>query len=299
MGRDPDRGVLRSRPHRAPGPQLHGLHAALSRGPRARPVAGFAARGARRRGRGLRRGGPAELRAPPGAHAPGLGVSRQAAHARHPRHLRDLRPALPRWPHHDGALLRGAAHPARAARAGGAGVAHARVPPRRGKRAAGGHQGARHRGRGGEEARLPVPAGRARLALDQGEERPHPGRGDRRLDSGRGRSRPKPRRARRGRVRGRAARVRGEGRHRLHRADARAAASRARAAQPRHQPVRRSPATEGHDLRGAAARRARRVPRVDEERDARARPPSRASDRTYRRRNACAKEVRRARVGNF
>ena len=53
-----------------------------------------------------------------------------------------------------------------------------------------GHQGARHRGGGGEEARLPVPARRARLALDQGEERPHAGRRDRRLDPGRGRSRP-------------------------------------------------------------------------------------------------------------
>ena len=116
------------------------LHAALSRGARAGPLAGLAARRARRRDRGLRRGGPAELRAPPGAHAPGLGLSRQAAHARHPRHLRDLRPALPRRPHHDGALLRGAAQPARAARAGGAGVAHARLPPRRGERAARGHQ---------------------------------------------------------------------------------------------------------------------------------------------------------------
>ena len=34
----------------------------------------------------------------------------------------------------------------------------------------------------------PVPARRARLALDQGQERAHPGRGDRRLDPGRGRA---------------------------------------------------------------------------------------------------------------
>ena len=62
------------------------------------------------------------------------------------------------------------------------------LPPRRGERPARGHQAARHRGRGGEEARLPVSAGRARLALDQGEERPHAGRGDRRLDPRRGRA---------------------------------------------------------------------------------------------------------------
>ena len=40
--------------------------------------------------------GPAELRAPPVAHAPRLRLGGQAAHARHARHLRDLRPALPR-----------------------------------------------------------------------------------------------------------------------------------------------------------------------------------------------------------
>ena len=83
-------------------------------------------------------------------------------------------------------------------------------------------QRARHRGRRREEARLPVPAGRARLALDQGEERPHAGRRDRRLDPGRGRPQHQPRLARGRRDGGRAARLRRQGRHRLHRADARA-----------------------------------------------------------------------------
>ena len=48
--------------------------------------------------------------------------------------------------------------------------------------------GAGDRGRRRQEARLPLPAGRARLPLDQGEERAHPGRRGRRLDPRRGRA---------------------------------------------------------------------------------------------------------------
>ena len=110
VGRDPHRRLLRPRPHRrSRAATSRTSRRAIRRSASWRARSALAARGARRRGRGLRRGGPAQLRAPPGAHAPGLRLSRQAPHARHPRHLRDLRPALPRRPHHDGAVLRGAA----------------------------------------------------------------------------------------------------------------------------------------------------------------------------------------------
>ena len=102
------------------------------------------------------------------------------------------------------APVRGAPRAARRARAGGAGVAHARLPPRRGQGPARRHARPRHRGHRRQEARLPLPARRARLALDQGQERPHPGRGDRRLDPGRGRAQREPRRAGRRRDGGRA-----------------------------------------------------------------------------------------------
>ena len=56
----------------AAGPQLLRLHPALPGGARARPRAGGPPADPRRRGRGLRRAGPAELRAAPVAHAPRL-----------------------------------------------------------------------------------------------------------------------------------------------------------------------------------------------------------------------------------
>ena len=127
--------------------------------------------GARRRGGGPRRAGPAELRAAAVADAPGLGVGCQAADARPPGDLRDLRPPLPRRPLHAAAALRGAPCAARAARARGAGVAHAGLPPRRGQRPARRHRADGRGGRGGQAARLPVRAGTARFGLDQGEER--------------------------------------------------------------------------------------------------------------------------------
>ena len=85
-----------------------------------------------------------------------------------------------------GLFVRGAPPAARPARARGAGLARAGVPPRRGEGAARGDARARDRGHRREEARLPVPARRACVALDQGEERPHAGRRDRRLDARRG-----------------------------------------------------------------------------------------------------------------
>ncbi len=117
VGRHPGRPLQRPRPHLAPGSQLHGLHPALSRGSGAGAHARRAAADPRRRGRGVRRRGPPQLRAPPDAHAPRLGLRRSAAHARHARHLRDLRPALSRRPLHDRRSLRGAPRAARAARA--------------------------------------------------------------------------------------------------------------------------------------------------------------------------------------
>ena len=101
-----------------PGPQLH----ATSRPATRRSAALGRALGrppgrARRRGRGLRRARQAELRAPPGAHAPGLGLGGAAADEGHPGHLRGVRPALARRPLDLPAALRGAPLAARAARA--------------------------------------------------------------------------------------------------------------------------------------------------------------------------------------
>ena len=132
------------------------------------------------------------------------------------------------------------------------GVAHARLPPRRGAGAARGHEGPRHRGHRRQEARLPVHAGRARLALDQGEERPHPGRRDRRLDDGRGRAQLEPRLTGGRSDGGRRAEVRREGGHRLHRADARARQARARSAAQRH--ARRSAAASRRRARSSWSR---------------------------------------------
>ena len=251
VGRHPHDPLLGPRPHHAAGPQLLRLHPALPGGARVLARAGRAAADPRRRGRRLRRAGQAELRAAPVAHAPRLGFGRPPAHARHPGHLRDLRPALPRRPADAAARLRGPAHAARGARARGTVLAHARLPPRRGQRAARGDPPARHRGRDREAPRQPLRARPARLALDQGQERVDPGRRDRRLDAGRGRPQQHDRRARGGRHGGRQARLRRQGRHRLHGGDARAPQARAGAAPARHEPLRGPPAAQGHGLRGA------------------------------------------------
>ena len=69
-----------ARPPDAHGPQRHRLHAALPGGARAGERAGLPAADPRRRGGGVRLGGPAELRAAPVAHAPGLRLGGAAAH---------------------------------------------------------------------------------------------------------------------------------------------------------------------------------------------------------------------------
>ena len=275
------------------------LHAALPGGARAGALARLAPDRARRRGRGPRRAGPAELRAAPVAHAPRLGLGRQAPHARHPRHLRDLRPALPRRPHDDGALATRSA-----ASCSSSSSWRARPGARPPTTAARARRCSRPRAELGIEGvvakRLDCPyePGARASALDQGQERPHPGRGDRRLDA----------RARAGAatslgalavgvMEDEQARLRRQGRHRLHRADARAPEARARAAAQRQLAVRGPPAAQGDHLRGAApggrtwssasGRRAERS----------ARPRSRACGRTSHRRNACARKVKSARGG--
>ncbi len=62
-------------------------------------------------------------------------------------------------------------------------------------------------------------------------------------------------------------RLRRQGRDRVHRADARAARARARAAAQRRLAVRGPPAAQGHDLRRAAPGRARGAARVDAQRN--------------------------------
>ena len=85
---------------------------------------------------------------------------------------------------HDVPRLRGAPGSARAARARGSRLAHARLPPGRGQRPARGHRGHGRGGRGGQAPRLLLRARPALPGLDQGEERGRAGRGDRGLDAG-------------------------------------------------------------------------------------------------------------------
>ncbi len=146
----------------------------------------------------------------------------------------------------------------------GARVAHARASRGRRRRAARGGAGAGAGGDRRQAARQPLRAGPALECVDQGQERRDPGRGDRRVDTGRGREVEHARRAvrRRLRRRRRAALLR-QGRHRLHRGDAAPGAGRPEAARARQHAVHRPPAAEGHAVHSAAPRRAGGVPRVD------------------------------------
>ena len=111
---------------------------------------------------------------------------------------------------------------------------------------------------------------------------------------------------RRGPRRRRTAGLRGQGGHRLHREHAGPAEARAGAAAPRHEPVRRPPASEGDGVRGAAAGGGRRVPRVDPDRARCGRPRSRACATTWTptrwsvsRKFPFAGKVEWPRTGNF
>ena len=288
MGRRARDRVRRLGQRPAAGPQHGRLHAPLPGGARARPRARLAPDGARRRGGGVRRVRPAELRAAPVADAPRLRLGGPAACEGHAGDLRDLRPALARGALDDGAPVRRPARAAGAAGARGPELADARLPRRRRRGAARGDEAAGARGDRREAARLALRARPPRLGLDQGEERLPPGVRDRRLDAGRGRPLGPARRARGRRQRRRPAGLLRQGRHRLHRGDAGGAPPRARAAADRPQPVRRPPAAEGNDLRRAAARRGRSSSASGPAPEPCARPRSRACGRTSTPPRSCA-----------
>ena len=103
--------------------------------------------------------------------------------------LRDLRPALPRRPRHDGAALPRAARAAGGARAERARVADARLPRRRGTRAAGGGRRAAPGGRRRQAPGLALPARAAHGRVAEDQEHQPPGARDRRLAAGQGRPR--------------------------------------------------------------------------------------------------------------
>ena len=241
-------------PHRPP---RHGLHAALSGGAGDGERAGVAAADPRRRGGGVRFRGPAELRAAPVAHAPGVGLGGAAADEGRARRLRRLRPAVAGGPLHARPALRRPAQAARRARAGGPELAGARRTAR--ATAPRCSRPARRRA-----SRASWPSGSTR--------RTSPGR--RSSSWIKVKNRPSedvviggwlPGEGRRGDTLGALAvgraggggklKYAGQGGHRLHRGHARDADARAGAAEDRRVAVRGPPAPQGHDLRGAAADR--------------------------------------------
>ena len=179
--------------------------------------------------------GPAELRAPAVAHAPGLGLGGQAPHARHAGDLRRSSTCS------TSTATRRCRSPTSSAAS--CSRSSSSTGPR--WRAPAYHRGegsalleaTRELGIEGVVAKRLDSAyepGRRSSALAQGQERLRAGRGDRRLDAGRGRpQRPALGALAVGVLRRRRAALRRQGRHRLHRADAGAAAARARAAAAR------------------------------------------------------------------
>ncbi len=135
----------------------------LSRAAPAQPGAGHARGDPRRRGRGLRRGGPPELRAPAVAHPPDGRVARAPRGEGAPGHVHRVRPAVARRPLADGRALRGP--PREAVRAPGAGgaLAGARARRRQRRGAAGGQPrtGARGHRRQAPRTRRTSPGGAA------------------------------------------------------------------------------------------------------------------------------------------
>ena len=181
-------------------PQRQRHHRALPGAARARAGAGRAPGDPRRRDRRLRRRGPAELRAPAVAHAPGQRGRGAPRRARHPRRLRALRRPLPRRPHDVRAALHGAPRPARGARAARPALADPRLPDQGRRGAAAGQRRARARGRRGQAAGLALRARAAGDRLGQGQEQAPPVGGDRRLAARRGAPQHDDRRPARGRA---------------------------------------------------------------------------------------------------
>ena len=141
-------------------PQPERRQRALPRAARARRAAGLARSGARRRDRRLRRAGPPELRAPAAADARHLARAPSAgSRSEAPVSYVIFDLLLPRRARHDGAALPRAARAAGGTRAEGPDVADARLPRRRGARAAGGS--AEQRSRASSPSAWTRPTGRA------------------------------------------------------------------------------------------------------------------------------------------
>ena len=138
---------------------------ALSGAARARPGAGLARGGARRRGRRVRARRQAELPAPAEPHAPRVGERGPARGGLVAGRVRDLRPAVPRRPPADGPPVRGAARAAAGAGAQRLELADAGAPDHRRRGAARGHAragaGGDHRQAAGQPVRRRAAARRA------------------------------------------------------------------------------------------------------------------------------------------
>ena len=272
VGRRPRDRVRRGRPGPGPEPERDRHHRRVPRAAAARGGARDDPGSAGRRAGRVRRAGPAQFPPAAGTDAPAQGGRRPPGGARRPGHVPGLRRAAPGRPVHPRPAVHRAPRPAGGARAGRPALAdHAELHRRR-RRRAGGQPPARLRGRAGQAAHLALPAGPALAGVAEGEERPHPGSGDRRLAS-----RPGPPDRRAGRAGARPAhrrrlRLLRRRRHRLHRRDAgrpAGEAGRAGAQVPavrRRRPARAAARAEGRALGHPQARRRGRLRRVDRRR---------------------------------
>ena len=139
---------------------------------------------ARRRGRGLRRRGPCELRAVAAAVRRDRAPRGRGAISRGPGPLRRVRPAAPRWRRLVHAAVPPATGAPRVARGRGAHVAH--HPQRAGRRRGMARRGARpaHRGRHGEAVGQRLRAGSPVRVVAEGEAAPRAGVRGVRMDAG-------------------------------------------------------------------------------------------------------------------
>ena len=300
VGQDPHRALQRPRPPLAPGPQLHGLHPALSRGARAEQ-ARSARGGAILDGEIVAfddEGRPSFERLQTRMHLASDSAVQAAqrdtpatyvifdllyldGHSTLPLPYEERRALLDRLELEGPAWRAPAYHR-------GEGSALLEATERLGIE-----------GIVAKQLGCPLRAGAPGQRLDQDQERPHAGRCDRRLDSGRGRPQRAARSAGGRDDRGGQARLRRQGRHGLHRGDAQYARPRARVASQRRQPVRGTPAAQGHCVRRAAARGHGRVPQWT--RSGTLRAPSFKGLRPDKDPQDCTREgrVREGRRGNF